>query len=870
LTFPGAGGTNIGTVATGQSGDGDVNRKERRQAARQSAAARAPGADGGGDPGALLREGLAHHRRGELALAQRAYRAVLQIQPRNADALHLMGMVAYQVGELATARDLIERAIEAVPGAPAYHNNLGEVLRALDEPDAAAACYRRALELDPASPGPGVNLVAALLEAGRTDEALHEAQALAERHPDAAQAQNSLGNASLAADDPVTAADQYARAAELAPEVPEPRFNLGNALQQQGRTEESVEAYLAAVALRPDYAEARTNLGSAYVELGRPEAALPHLAAAIEAAPDLPEAHFGLGDALAAAGRLEEAADAYAAAAERDPEFDAARFNLAATLLDLGRPAEAEAALDELLARRPDLAHALNLHGVAAAEQGRIDDAIERYRRAAEADPSYAEPATNLGHALAERGDEAEARDWYATARDLDASSGGLALAAATLLPAVMDSVEAVAEARVRFERELVAVMDAGLTVDDPLYALPMPAPRLLGHGENDRPLLEMLANAVSAACPALDYVAPHALDAPRDPEAGPLRVGFVLPRPGDHPVARLHRGLIAGLDRERFEVTLFQTAPGDPATADAADLAIDLPSDFEAMAEAVAAHELDILHFPELGAEPVASCLAFARLAPIQCAGWGNPVTSGIAAVDRFLSAADLEDGDPADHYTEAPVLLDTPAVAPERPEPAAAERADLGLSDKDTVYLCPQRVDALHPDLDALLHGILAGDPEGVAVLVEPSHPGLRERLTARLERAMPAEAKRVRFLPGATHAQMLGLLSAADVALDPPHVSAFAALDALALGTPVVTWPGAFLRGRLVHAWYRRLGIGDWTAAGADDYVAKALALGTDPAAREAARARLVEAAPALYDGAGVRALEAWLLAAANAAR
>ncbi len=868
MTFAGADGTNIGTLATGRSGDSDVNRKERRQAANQGAPA--PGAGGAADPGALLREGLAHHQRGDLAAAQRAYRRVLQIQPRNADALHLMGMIAYQVGELATARDLIERAIKARPSSPAYHNNMGEVRRALNELDAAVASYRRAIELDPASPGPGVNLVAALIDAGRADEALREATAMAERHPNAAEVQNSLGNACLAADDPVTAADQFARAAELAPEVPEPRFNLGNALHRQGRTDEAVEAYLAAVALRPGYAEARTNLGSAYVELGRPEAALPHLAAAVEAAPDLPEAYFGLGDALAATGRLEEAAEAYAAAVERDPEFDAARFNFAATLLDLGRPDEAEATLDELLAREPEQAHALNLWGVAAAEQGRIDDAVERYRRAAEADPSYAEPATNLGHALAERGEEAEARDWYATARDLDPGSGGLALAAATLLPAVIDSAEAAAEARAGFERALVAFMDAGLTLDDPLHALPTPAPRLLGHGENDRPLLEMLANAVSAACPALGYTAPHALEPPRDPDAGPLRVGFVLARPDDHPAARLHRGLIAGLDRERFEVTLFQTSPGDPAAAEAADLTIDLPSDLDAMAEAVAAHELDILHFPEVGAEPVATCLAFARLAPIQCAGWGNPVTSGIATVDHFLSAADLEEGDPTDHYTEAPVLLDVPAVTPERPEIAAVDRARLGLGDEDTVYLCPQRVDALHPDLDPLLHGVLAGDPHGVAVLVEPSHPRLRERLTARLERAMPAEAKRVRFLPGATHAQMLALLPAADVVLDPPHVSAFAALDALALGIPVVTMPGAFLRGRLVHAWYRRLGVGDWTAVGAEDYIAKALALGTDPAAREAARAGIAAAAPALHDGAGVRALEGWLLAAARAAR
>lgn len=42
--------------------------------------------------------GLAHHRSGQLQQAEQVYRRILQAEPRNAGALHLLGLIAFQVG----------------------------------------------------------------------------------------------------------------------------------------------------------------------------------------------------------------------------------------------------------------------------------------------------------------------------------------------------------------------------------------------------------------------------------------------------------------------------------------------------------------------------------------------------------------------------------------------------------------------------------------------------------------------------------------------------------------------------------------------------------------------------------------------------
>ncbi len=46
------------------------------------------------EPGAALRAAIQHHQAGRLGQAEALYRQVLQAQPQNPDALHLLGVIA--------------------------------------------------------------------------------------------------------------------------------------------------------------------------------------------------------------------------------------------------------------------------------------------------------------------------------------------------------------------------------------------------------------------------------------------------------------------------------------------------------------------------------------------------------------------------------------------------------------------------------------------------------------------------------------------------------------------------------------------------------------------------------------------------------
>src|SRR4051794_7472346 len=166
--------------------------------------------------------GLQHHQSGQLQQAEAIYRQVLQQQPNQPDALHLLGVIAQQVGRYDVAIDLIGRAISAGLRSAAAYNNLGEAYRHTGDDARAAEYYQTAVRIEPGFPGAYSNLGIVLMNLGRRDEAMAA----------------------------------YTRAIAFDPNAAEPHSNLGNLLAELGRPDEAIAEYRRAIALRPGYAEA--------------------------------------------------------------------------------------------------------------------------------------------------------------------------------------------------------------------------------------------------------------------------------------------------------------------------------------------------------------------------------------------------------------------------------------------------------------------------------------------------------------------------------------------------------------------------------------------------------------------------------------
>ncbi|MGZ2744073.1 tetratricopeptide repeat protein [Burkholderia stagnalis] len=249
----------------------------------------------------------AAHRAGRLADAEHGYRAALDANPTDADALHLFGVLRHQQGQHAEAADLVGRAVALRPGDAALQLNLGNALKALGRLDEAIDRFRNALTLAPEFPLAHYNL--------------GNAYAALQRHEDAI--------------------DAFGRALRLTPDDASIHNNLGNALNALGRHDDALAAFHRALELKPGHAGAHNNLAMALSAMDRADDAIAHFRAAIAAQPRFVAAHFNLGNTLDAIGRHAEAAAAFESALALHPPFPLALFGLANALSAQGRHRDA-------------------------------------------------------------------------------------------------------------------------------------------------------------------------------------------------------------------------------------------------------------------------------------------------------------------------------------------------------------------------------------------------------------------------------------------------------------------------------------------------------------------------------------------------
>jgi len=205
-----------------------------------------------------LQVAVTHHQAGRFEQAERIYRQILEQAPRNADAMHLLGLLAHNAGRYELAASYMAQAITINPAAPFYHNNLGNTLQDLGRYSEAVLCYQQALRLDPDYVEAYSNLGSAYQQLGRHREALPCFEQALRRNPFHAESYN----------------------------------NLGNTFSKLGYTEDAVRAYRQAIECRRDYPDAHSNLGGALVELGDFEAAFEHLQEALRLEPANARAHW--------------------------------------------------------------------------------------------------------------------------------------------------------------------------------------------------------------------------------------------------------------------------------------------------------------------------------------------------------------------------------------------------------------------------------------------------------------------------------------------------------------------------------------------------------------------------------------------------
>ena len=796
-----------------------------------------------------LESALQHHQAGRLDQAEAIYRSILARAPRNADALHLLGMVGFQRGEFAGAAERIGRAIRVSPLTAQFHNNLGLVLQALGRAEESISCFEQALRLLPTYAEAHTNLGKAFERQGRHREAAACFRQALKEKPGFIEALYNLGRALQTLGEGREAIQHFQQVLRLKPDHLEAAVNLSSALKQQDRLEEAAECCRQTLRFKPDMAEAHSNLGAIllsqerfeeaeavcrealrlkpelaepYANLGaillkreRPEEAMACCEEALRRKPRSPEAHNNLGNIFRVQHNLEEARACFARALEADPDYFEGHLNLGGVLRELDLREEAIASCQEALRRKPDSAEALTHLGNVFHDQGRLEEAQDCFRQAIRCRPDLAEPYVNLGGVLKDQGRLEEAIALYLKGQALKPKSF-CSLFYYLHYDTLCEPVKIFEQHRrwgQEHTRELTAPFE------------------------------------------------PHAND--RTPGRR-LRIGYVSGDFRTHSVAFFFEPIITSHDRKEFEVYCYSNvAKPDAVTQRFRGFAHgwrEIPGLTDTqVVELIRQDRIDIL--VDLAGHTAGNrLLVFARKpAPVQVTYLGYLDTTGLEAIDYRLTDAWADPVGQTEHlHTEELVRLpgsflcyrswvDAPAVA------------DLPALQAGTVtfgsfnYLAK-----LTPRMIAAWSALLRQLPGSRLILKStPLSDESTRRLVWERFRVHGLAEDRIRLCGPLTPEEHLQLYNQIDIALDTfPYHGTTTTCEALWMGVPVVVLAGATHASRVGVSLLASVGLTDWIADSAEGYVELAAQMARDPDRLAQLRAGLRQrmAASPLSDAAG----------------
>lgn len=328
------------------------------------------------------------------------------------------------------------------------------------------------------------------------------------------------------------------------------------------------------------------------------------------------------------------------------------------------------------------------------------------------------------------------------------------------------------------------------------------------------------------------------------------IRLGYLSNDFQEHATALLLIETLEAHDRALFEVYAYSYGGADDGEMRARIVrAVDRFVDIGALSDSAAAqviHEdgVDILIDLKGFTQKSRTSILALHPAPIQVNYLGYPGTLGPELCDYIITDSFVTPAASAEDYSECF------AEMPDSFQPrgrglavnAAPSRTAAGLPESGFVFCCFNQAYKFTPDVFDVWCRLLDALPGSVLWLLAANEAEGNLRNEA-MQRGIAAH--RLVFAPDAPQIEHLARLQLADLVLDTaPYGAHTTASDALWVGVPMVTRPGATFPSRVAGSLLRAVGLPELIVEDEVDYFALASALAADPQRLAALRQKLAD--------------------------
>lgn len=498
-----------------------------------------------------------------------------------------------------------------------------------------------------------------------------------------------------------------------------------------------------------------------------------------------------LGIALHRAGHYVEAIEPFRTAISLGSDDAEARNTLADLLRLTANPAAAEVESRKLLELNPNYSEGHRVLGLTLAARGRYREAIASCRRAVELTPQHGESHGTLGVVLLEHGASQEATPSFRRALELEPKNS---LTRSNLLFCLAHDPNVDTEEIYAEHRKFAQIHEAPMRSKWPKHNNSRTPGRRLQVGIVSG---DLFRHAVAS------YLMP-VMEPLANDESLTLHMYYNHVIEDDYTL-RLHSqadhwNMVAGMSDEQFAAKV---------RADKIDILIDLSGH-------TGRNRLQALT---------------RKPAPIQVSWIGYPATTGLDAIDYYLSDRFFTPfGDIERQFSEK--LVHLAAIGPFHPEKNAPPVNILpAMHNGYITFGSFNRLNKLRADVIAVWAKLLRELPSSRMVLGSMTgEEGDETLIDWFVQEGISRD--RLSFRPRSTVPVYLQQHFQVDICLDTfPYTGSTTVLNSLWMGVPTLTIAGQTMASRAAAAWLSHTGLENFVATDADDFVARGVALASD---------------------------------------
>jgi protein O-GlcNAc transferase len=659
-------------------------------------------------------------------------------------------------------------------------------------------------------------------------------------------------------------------------------FQLATGHYEAGNFQQAEQICKEILREHPDDAGTLYFLGIIYIQLEEPDVAIQYLNRSLQFNENNSDTYLALGQAFYQKGQFDRAIEYLQKAISLDPN-NAVLLNLLGHVCKVkGKTDEAIKCFQKIIELNPGHAVAYSNLGASLLDKD-PDQAIEYFQKALQFDPKLYIALYNLGNALWEQCKIDEAIAAFDKAVELRSKDFSARLArCVSQLRIIYTDQTSIQKSRKSYHDELkkllnMLYLETPGDIENALEAIGRHTPFYLSYQAlNDRELQQFYGDVV---CKIMAAKYPHfasSINIPSCSSEEPFRIGFASGFFHSHSVWKIPiKGWIENIDKRRFKLYGYYTGTIKDNQAEVArqcfsQFVEDVYS-LDDLCKIIRGDNLHVLIYPEIGMDAITVKLAALRLAPVQCASWGHPDTSGLPTIDYFLSSDLMEPPDADDHYAEKLIRLPNLSIYynPFDCPPSEANRETFGLRQKTVLYLCCQSLFKYLPQYDEIFPRIAREVDDCKFLFISfPNNSYVTDLFRIRIHQSFDNFGIKaddfVVFLPRLNASQYSAINSLSDIYLDSIGWSGCnSTFEAIACNLPIVTLPGGLMRGRHSSAILTMIGLKETIATDLDEYISLAVKLGRDSQWRQHISDKILESKHLAYrDRTCITALEDFL--------